>query len=69
MFLKERNSGDLVEVLSVSDLIDPFKETVPGRFHAGEELGEPQTFPKSDLLFPSGEPLPRCWVDPDYKSH
>ncbi len=69
MFLKERNSGDLVEVLSVSDLIDPFKETVPGRFHVGEELGEPQTFPKSDLLFPSGEPLPRCWVDPDYKSH
>jgi hypothetical protein len=67
MFLKDKNSGDLVEVLSVSDLIDPCKETVPGRFHAGEEMGEPRTFPKADLAFPSGEALPRCWRDPDYK--
>jgi len=51
----------------VADLIDPCKETVPGRFHAGEEMGEPQTFSKADLLFPSGEELPRCWMDPDYK--
>lgn len=67
MFLKDRKSGDLVEVLSVADLIDPCKETLPGRFHAGEEMGEPSTFSKSDLLFPSGEELPRCWLDPDYK--
>ena len=67
MFLKDKNSGDLVEVLSVADLIDPCKETVPGRFHAGEEMGEPQTFSKADLLFPSGEALPRCWMDADYK--
>ncbi len=67
MFLKDKKSGDLVEVLSVADLIDPCKETVPGRFHAGEEMGEPQTFRKDGLLFPSGEELPRCWVDPDYK--
>ncbi len=43
------------------------RETVPGRFHAGEELGDPLTFEKADLAFPSGEELPRCWVDPDYK--
>ncbi|HHC71698.1 MAG TPA: acetyltransferase [Thiotrichales bacterium] len=67
MFLKDKNSGDLVEVLSVADLIDPCKETVPGRFHAGEEMGEPQTFAKENLLFPSGEALPRCWMDADYK--
>ncbi len=68
MYLKDRNSGDLVEVLSVSDLIDPFKKTLPGRFHAGEELGEPQTFDKAQLQFPSGEALPRCWLDPHYKN-
>ncbi len=34
---------------------------------AGEELGDPLTFEKADLAFPSGEELPRCWVDPDYK--
>lgn len=68
MFLKEQKSGDLVEILGMSDLIDPFKNTVPGRFHAGEEMGEPMNFPKADLLFPSGEKLPRCWLDPEYKS-
>ncbi|WP_456405685.1 acetyltransferase [Thiolapillus sp.] len=67
MFLKDTTSGDLVEVLSVSDLIDPFRATVPGRFHAGEEMGEPKSFVKTDLVFPSGEALPRCWVDPNYK--
>jgi len=67
MFLKDKNSGDLVEILSVADLIDPFKKAVPGRFHAGEEMGEPSTFEKSNLLFPSNEELPRCWLDPNYK--
>jgi hypothetical protein len=38
-----------------------------GRFHAGEELQEPERFAKADLSFPSGEPLPRCWLDPGYQ--
>ncbi len=67
MFLKEKKSGDLVEVLGVSDLIDPFQNSMPGRYHAGEEMGEPKGFSKTALVFPSGEALPRCWVDPDYK--
>ena len=42
---------------------------VMGRFHAGEELQEAERFAKTDLTFPSGEPLPRCWLDPAYQLH
>jgi hypothetical protein len=49
------------------DLVDPFRTTVPGRFHAGEEMQEPADFSKADLIFPSGEALPACWTDPGYK--
>ena len=67
MYLKDKQTGDLVEVLTLDDLFDPFKATVSGRFHAGEELQEPREFVKVDLIFPSGEGLPRCWTDPHYK--
>ncbi|HEB66387.1 MAG TPA: acetyltransferase [Gammaproteobacteria bacterium] len=67
MYLKDKQTGDLVEVLTLDDLFDPFKATVSGRFHAGEELQEPRNFAKADLIFPSGEGLPRCWTDPHYK--
>lgn len=68
MYMKHAQSGDLVEVIGLSELFDPFAEVVEGRIHAGEELQEPAAFPKTELLFPSGELLPRCWVDPDYRS-
>lgn len=68
MFLRHRPSGDLVEVLSLADLFDPTRERIPGRFHAGEELQDPETFRKADLLFPSGEALPRCWIDAHYRA-
>lgn len=67
MYMKHKPSGDLVEVLGVSALIDPCKDALSGRFHVGEELQEPATFAKGDLMFPSGEALPRCWIDPHYK--
>ena len=67
MYLKDKQTGDLVEILTLDDLFDPFKSTVSGRFHAGEELQEPRSFAKADLIFPSCEELPRCWTDPHYK--
>jgi len=68
MYLKHKPSGDLVEILELSDLFAPHHAQVKGRFHAGEEIQEPDNFAKGDLIFPSGEPLPACWVDPDYRS-
>lgn len=67
MFLKHKSSGDLVEILDLPALFDPFKSSVEGRFHRGEEMPEPEAFPKDELLFPSDEALPRCWVDGHYK--
>ena len=68
MFLKHTTNGDAVEVLDLSALFDPFKSHVSGRYHAGEEMQEPADFAKSELVFPSGEALPKCWMDPDYRS-
>ncbi len=67
MFLKHRKSGDLIEVVEVSELVDPFQNGVTGRFHSGEELQDAELFNKGELIFPSGEELPRCWVDPHYR--
>lgn len=67
MYLKHAKNGDVVEILSLDTLFDPNRDTVTGRYHAGEELQDPETFTKSELIFPSGEGLPRCWVDPHYR--
>ncbi|QZZ20510.1 acetyltransferase [Leptothermofonsia sichuanensis E412] len=67
MFLVQKNTHNLVEVLSTQELFDPFAQEVTAQSHAGEELQEPEAFLKAELMFPSGEDLPRCWVDPDYR--
>jgi hypothetical protein len=67
MYLRNKENGDLVEVLDISAMIDPFKDELTGRYHAGEELQEPAQFKKAILSFPSGEDLPKCWVDARYK--
>ncbi len=66
MYLKDKKSGDLVEVLDFVALIDPSRAGVSGRFHAGEEMQDVAQFSKADLYFPSGETLPRCWTDVHY---
>jgi hypothetical protein len=66
MFLKTQQDGSLVEVLELHQLFDPFNDRVLARLHAGEELQDPELILKSDLLFPSGEALPLCWLNPSY---
>jgi hypothetical protein len=68
MFLKHRPTGNMVEVTDLALLFDPFKPALRGRLHAGEELQETEDFRKAELVFPSGEALPRCWVDPKYRA-
>lgn len=67
MYLRHRPSGDLVEVMDMSAMADPCVAELEGRLHAGEELQEAARFAKQELEFPSGEALPRCWMEPDYK--
>lgn len=67
MYLKQTHSSDLVEVIDFKELINPCRDSITGRSHVGEEMQEPTIFQKSALIFPSGEALPQCWVDPDYQ--
>lgn len=67
MYLKHKPSSNLVEILNIQELTDPSRVDTTGRFHVGEEMQEPASFQKSELIFPSEEPLPRCWIDPNYK--
>ena len=67
MYMKHRENGDMVEVLSLPALFDPCKNEIAGRYHSGEELQEPARFAKAELVFPSGEALPRCWTDASYR--
>jgi len=68
MYLRDKTSGDLVEVLDTASMVDPCKMQLEGRFHAGEELQDEARFTKDDLEFPSGEALPRCWLDATYRT-
>lgn len=63
MFLKQRKEGHLVEVSDVQELINPLHRDVMARLHYGEEMQDPEKFNKADLVFPSGESLPRCWME------
>lgn len=68
MYLRDKKSGDVVEVTSLDRLFDPFQGAITGRFHRGEELQEEDEFAKAELQFLSGESLPRCWVDSEYRA-
>lgn len=69
MFLKQKNDDALIKVLSVEELTDPFHNEVLGCIQDGQEEQDPEPFTKSELIFPSGESLPRCWCDSHYREH
>ncbi|MFH7027597.1 MAG: acetyltransferase [Heteroscytonema crispum UTEX LB 1556] len=67
MFLIHKPTGVLVELLTPANLFDPYCKELIAQSHAGEELQDPCPFAKSEMTFPSGEPIPRCWLDPHYR--
>lgn len=67
MFVKQKSSGHLIEVLNMQDLYDPSQSSFEGRLNIGEDLPEAEQFSKGDTIFPSGEALPKCWVDAHYR--
>jgi hypothetical protein len=67
MLLKQKSTGHMVEVLSQVDLINLNRHDIIGRYQEGEEQQDPERFDKQDLVFLSGEALPRCWTDPHYR--
>jgi len=68
MLLQIKDSGELVKILEIEELLDPNTDVVRGQDQEGQEEQEPDTFKKENLVFPSGEGLPRCWLDADYRT-
>ncbi|MCC0176439.1 acetyltransferase [Waterburya agarophytonicola K14] len=68
MLLKIKKDDVLVEITEIIELINPSRAEVTAQIQAGEEEQPPEPFKKSDLVFPSGENLPQCWLDSNYKS-
>jgi hypothetical protein len=68
MFLQDQQTGTLVKVLDIQSLLNPMEETIDGKIQAGEEEQEAEAFSKKNLIFPSGESLPRCWIDENYRT-
>ncbi|MGG6295502.1 acetyltransferase [Leptolyngbya sp. AN02str] len=69
MFLQDKKSSVLVKVLNLEELFDPMQEEISGQIQDGQEEQDPAPMPKQHLVFPSGESLPQCWLDKDYRSH
>lgn len=69
MLLQEKETGALVEVMDFQSLINPMREEITIRVQAGEEEQDPEPKQKNELVFPSGENLPRCWLDVNYKDN
>lgn len=67
MFLKNVQNDDLVEALDLQEVFDPFVTSIKARTQAGEDTMDVGNYEKTDLVFPSGEPLPRCWRDSHYR--
>jgi hypothetical protein len=68
MLLQEKETGNLLEVIDLQALSDPLEQTVACRDQSGQEEQDPEKYGKGGLVFPSGETLPRCWIDANYRN-
>lgn len=67
MLLQDKQSGSLVKILELEDLYNPLSDKVQGRIQRGQNEQPPELMKKENLSFPSGEDLPVCWLDSDYR--
>ena len=67
MLLQDKENGTLVEVLDIQELFNPSQSEISGRVQSGQEEQDPEAIAKDNLIFPSGESLPRCWMDASYQ--
>jgi hypothetical protein len=67
MLLQNRENGTLVEILDIQEVISPSHAEIMIQVQSGQEEQDPEPISKQNLIFPSGENLPRCWIDADYQ--
>ncbi|MFB2836139.1 acetyltransferase [Floridanema evergladense] len=66
MLLKSKETGTLIQIHDTESLINPNQHEISGQDQAGQEEQNTTTYSKEELVFPSGESLPRCWLDANY---
>lgn len=66
MFLKSKETGSLIQIHDTQSLINPNQQEISGQDQDGQEEQNTATYSKEELVFPSGESLPRCWLDSNY---
>lgn len=67
MFLQLKDSRDLIKIVDIQELLDPNSEIVHAQDQEGQEEQETDIYKKEELVFPSGEELPLCWLDAQYR--
>ena len=67
MLLQNKATSTLVEVMDIQSLINPMENEIFIRMQSGEEEQDPEINQKENLIFPSGEELPRCWRDTNFR--
>lgn len=67
MLLQNKATSTLVEVMDIQSLINPMENEIFIRMQSGEEEQDPEINQKENLIFPSGEELPRCWLDSNFR--
>jgi hypothetical protein len=68
MLLQLKDNGELVKVVDVQELIDPNRDNIRAKEQQGQEEQQADYYQKEQLAFPSGENLPRCWMDANYRN-
>jgi hypothetical protein len=68
MFLQNKSDATLIKITDLETLFNPLHDRIDGRIQEGEEEQDVESFSKQDLTFASGEDLPRCWIDPNYRN-
>ncbi len=68
MLLQKKANGTTVEIMDVLEVISPTHDEIMVRVQDGQEEQDPESVHKQDLIFPSGESLPQCWLDADYRN-
>mgnify|MGYP001799492617 CR=1 FL=1 len=67
MFVKLSRDKTLIKVVDTGALFNPLETEIQGWQQSGQSEQPASAFSKAQLMFPSGEPLPKCWLDPDYQ--
>ncbi len=67
MLMMMKESGDLVELKQPQTLWDPYEHSVEAWRLSGEEQQDLESYSKDDLVFMSGESLPKCWCNVHYR--